>query len=318
MKMGKGYYAYIVLGLAAVVAVSVIAATSSSDPSGADAMPWIIGSIVAFVLGMIVLQWRGVYAARPKGGPDVHTNQAGQGTADAGQVDSYDELMSLMATEKYDEQAVAASRGSGFSLMKGYMGFTTILVGICLVLGGLGITGHLPDIGDSEAFRWAPILLVPIVLFFIRQVMSRATGNAQAQLAPLGLGITETPEPGIQAAPWQGSGMQSAVYGATVMSGRRRGRLVEVRLDGRRQTTTVGGAYPEFEVSEKRGKLQASAGAPPGVVEVLAGLSASDHWKKLGGVEGGPSGVTAQRKTGREQTWLWDLWLCELLADRAR
>jgi hypothetical protein len=313
MKLSKGYYLYVILGLGAVVAISIAAATSSNDPSGKDAIPFIIGSIAVFIVGLMVLQWRGVYKARTPAGPDPDAAQAGKGTADAGRIDSYNELVALMATEKYDEAQVRKGREGSFGLMRNYMGFTTVLVLICLVLGGLGITGHLPNVGEWKYWKYMPFALAPLAIGFAYFMISRGAGHAADQLAPLGLGFTEMPKPGVRAVPW-GSGMQSAVRGATVMAGRRHGRMVEIRMDGRRHTTTVAVNAQEFEVDADGDRLVAKDGAPPSIVRAIEGLVPSPHWKKLKSVKGGPGGIVAERKVESGQGWLWDLWLCERLA----
>jgi hypothetical protein len=313
MSMGKGYLAYVILGLAAVVVISIVAATGSDDPSGKDAIPFIIGSIAVFIVGLLALQWRGIYKARAPEGPDPNAARAGKGTDDAGQVGSYNELMALMATEKYDEAKIGKARQGSFGLMKGYMGFTTVLVLICLVLGGLGVTGNLPNVGEWKYFRYVPFALAPFALAFVYFMMSRFAGTAVDQLAPLGLGMTEMPKPGIRPVPW-GSGAQSAVRGATVMAGRRHGHMVEIRMDGRRHTTTVAVNAPEFEVAADGDRLVAKQGAPASVAKAIEGLAPSSHWKKLKSVKGGPEGIVAERKVDSGQGWLWDLWLCEQLA----
>lgn len=313
MQMGKGYYAYVILGLGAVVAVCVVAATSSDDPTGKDVIPIIIGAVAVFVVGLLALQWRGIYKARGPQGPDADAARAGQGADDAGQVGSYNELMALMATEKYDESAVRKSREGSFGLMRGYMGFTTVLVLICLVLGGLGVTGNLPNVGEWKYWPFVPFVLAPFAIGLITLFMHRAGAAASDQLAPLGLTMTEMPRPGVRPVPW-GSGMQSDVRGATVMTGKRHGRLVEIRMDGRRHTTTVNAQAPEFEIDVDGDRLRASDGAPASIAKKLEGLAPSKQWKKLKSVKGGPEGIVAERKVDTQSGWLWDLWLCERLA----
>lgn len=316
MSMGKGYKAYVILGLAAVVVISIVAATGSNDPSGKDAIPFIIGSIAVFIVGLLALQWRGIYKARAPEGPDPNAARAGKGTDDAGQVSSYNELMALMATEEYDEAKIGKARQGSFGLMRGYMGYTTVLVLICLVLGGLGITGNLPNVGEWKYFPYAPFVLAPFALALVYFMMRKFGEAAADQLTPLGLGMTEMPKPGVRPVPW-GAGAQSAVRGATVMAGTRHGRGVEVRLDGRRHTTAVNAKTPEFEVDVEGDRLVAKQGAPAPVVKAIEGLAPSSHWKKLKSVKGGSEGIVAERKVDTGQGWLWDLWLCERLAEKS-
>ena len=190
-----------------------------------------------------------------------------------------------------------------------------MLVLICLVLGGLGVSGNLPNVGEWKYWPFVPFILAPFVIGLIMLFMRGVGAAGAGQLAPLGLTMTEMPRPGIRPTPF-GSGAQSAVYGATVMTGKRHGRLVEVRMDGSRHTTTVTAKAPEFEIDVDGDRLRAKDGTPASIAKKLEGLAPSKHWKKLKSVKGGPEGIVAERKVDTQSGWLWDLWLCEKLAGR--
>jgi hypothetical protein len=312
--MGKGYLAYVVIGLAAVVAISIVASSKSTDATGQDVIPIIIGSVAVFMFGLLALQWRGVMRMRAPEGPDPNAARAGRETGDAGNVTSPEEMVARLATEKYDEAQVRRGRSGAYGVMRLNQIALTIVVPVCLFLGYLGATGKLPNVGEWKYFRYLPFMLAPIAFGFVYLMISRASSASADTLAPLGLTMTETPRPGVRPVPW-GSGMQSDVRGATVMEGKRHGRSVEVRMDGGGHTTTVAAKAPEFEIGVKDDRLVADE-APASIAKKLEGIGPSKHWKKLKSVKGGPDGIVAERKVDTQSGWLWDLWLCEKLAAR--
>jgi hypothetical protein len=112
---------------------------------------------------------------------------------------------------------------------------------------------------------------------------------------------------------------------ATEFSGSRNGRRVSLRIgvvptiwrERGANEVQVEAAVPPFRAKEDGGRLVAEPGGPPEVEESLASLTPSkDVWKQLE-IEGGPHGILARRPvTAHPQGYVYDLWLCERLADR--
>ncbi len=315
--MGKGYYAYVVGGLITVVAVTLVLGLTSENQTGEGALPFILGTVVVFVLGLLILQWRITTkrSAAQTADPPPGTTP-GAGTDDAGRIDAYPELMALIATEDYDEERLRRGLKASRGMVTSHLKLSWVLVPLCLAAGILGAYGKLPNFGAWEFWPLVPFALAPLALGWVYLMMGRAKDASADLLSPLGLELTDMPSVGVR--PRFGGGMQSDVSGATVMKGTRHGRAVEVVMDARRHTTLVGAPAPEFELEVKSGVPAVKSGSAAGLDDALAGLAPSDRWKKLRSVKGGPDGVVAERKVDAENGWLWDLWLCERLAERLR
>jgi hypothetical protein len=112
---------------------------------------------------------------------------------------------------------------------------------------------------------------------------------------------------------------------ATEFSGTRTGRRVALRIgvvpslwrDRGANEVDVEAAVAPFKLREDGGHLVAEPGAPPELEELLSGLAPSKGvWKQLE-MEGGPDGILARRPvTAHSQGYVYDLWLCERVADR--
>jgi hypothetical protein len=108
-------------------------------------------------------------------------------------------------------------------------------------------------------------------------------------MAPLGLGVTERPEGGFEMRSPTMPGFDYRLRGWTVLSGRRHGRGVVIRIGGHEDAGTS-----EVFVAE----LSAEYVAASKRVEVRSG----------------PDGILVSRRKGDARDWLCDLWLAERLA----
>jgi hypothetical protein len=113
--------------------------------------------------------------------------------------------------------------------------------------------------------------------------------------------------------------MQTDVSGPTVISGERRGRRVEVRLEARHSQTLVDASTPSFEIeAASDGRLEAGKRAPAAVRKALEALGTDERWQNVE-VSAGADGIAVDRRVRTsqqaEQLWMIDLWLAERLAD---
>ena len=176
------------------------------------------------------------------------------------------------------------------------------------------LTGSVPDLGDGEWVAILPVLLAPAALWWVRYMMSKAGETAGSWLDPLGMRMTSMPTVSIGSDYGSGSGMRSRVSGASVMEGSGTGARFTSPWVANTQPR-VEGEVPAFEITQKGGRLIAGPDAPDAVTRVLEPLGESDRWKKLREVKGGKDGITARRKVDAQNGWMWDLWLCERLAE---
>lgn len=170
-------------------------------------------------------------------------------------------------------------------------------------------------------FYWSLIVFVPIIVFYAVYLLSHVMGpggtlapayaSSEVTMKPLGLTMTEVPSVQMSPRP-TGPGMQKQIVGTAVYEGERHGRAVRLRL-ATRTTTEVSGAYPEFQIRNREGRLRPASGSPPEVETVVGSLAASPLWRGVN-VRGGPNGIVVERKDNRG-SWMCDLWLAERLAD---
>jgi hypothetical protein len=229
-------------------------------------------------------------------------------------IDDYWLIYRMLALEPLDTEALRRAQAQTTGLLKANIKLGAV-VGILPVLAGVMIvSGKVPDFGNGDWLVVLPIVLAPAALLWVRYMMSQAGESAGSWLDPLGMRMTAMPSVSIGSDYAPGSGMRSNVSGASVMEGERHGHKVKIAL-GSEHRTEVKAPVPEFEIAQKGGRLEAGHGAPPGVTRVLEPLGASDRWKKLRAVKGGPDGIVARRKVDAGNGWMWDLWLCERLAE---
>jgi hypothetical protein len=85
-----------------------------------------------------------------------------------------------------------------------------------------------------------------------------------------------------------------------------------------RSITVVRVEAPEFSIESKGGELVASPDSPPEIQELVLPLAADKPTWSNTRIVGGPQGIVAHRSAidGIENSWAYDLWLCERIADR--
>jgi len=136
-------------------------------------------------------------------------------------------------------------------------------------------------------------------------------------MGPLGFELTERPQVSIEMRDPVTSRMGPKIHGELVLSGKRHGRPVAVRLgSGEVRSTsevTVRAPVPPFEAKSRDGRVRADKDAPAEIAAALQAVPNSTRWKSVE-VEGGPAGIVVSRKGGEQSDWLCDLWLAERLA----
>jgi hypothetical protein len=85
-----------------------------------------------------------------------------------------------------------------------------------------------------------------------------------------------------------------------------------------RAITVLRVASPEFQHRSEDGTLRATSPAPPEIDDLLAGLTTSGTTWSDAHITGGPDGIVASRDAvdGIENSWAYDLWLLERIAER--
>ena len=301
--------AYVIAGIAAVVVAVVVA--SIVDPTGKKALPIAVGGPILLLAGMLLYQWKWV---RSQEEPRSISELTPEIQRDPGLIDDHLLMYRLLALEPLDTEALRRAQAPGVGMMKTSLKVAAFVCILPLLAGVMIVTGWVPDLGEGKWLAILPVLLAPAALWWIRSMMSQAGETAGSWLDPLGMRMTAMPTVSLGSDWGSGSGMRSRVSGASEMEGRRNGRKVEVAL-GSHHRTQVKTPVPEFEITQKGGRLTASPDSPDAVRRVLADLTESDRWKKLREVKGGKSGITAVRKVDAQNGWMWDLWLCERLAE---
>jgi hypothetical protein len=85
-----------------------------------------------------------------------------------------------------------------------------------------------------------------------------------------------------------------------------------------RAITVLRVAAPEFRIHSDDGTLRLASGAPAELEAVIAALSTSGTTWSDARIVGGPDGIVASRDAidGIENSWAYDLWLTERIAER--
>lgn len=301
--------AYVIAGIAAVVVAVIIA--SIIDPTGKKALPIAVGAPILLLAGMLLYQWKWAESQEEPRPLEALTPEV---RADPGLIDDHWLMYRLLALEPLDTEALKRAQAPTVGLIKANIKLAAVVCILPLLAGAMIVTGWVPDFGDGKWLVVLPIVLAPAALWWVRYMMNRAGETAGSWLDPLGMRMTAMPTVSVGSDWGSGSGMRSRVSGASEMEGERHGHMVEIAL-GSDHLTKVKKAVPEFEITQKGGRLTAAPGAPDAVAKVLEPLGESDRWKKLREVKGGKSGITARRKVDASNGWMWDLWLCERLAE---
>jgi hypothetical protein len=95
--------------------------------------------------------------------------------------------------------------------------------------------------------------------------------------------------------------------GTTMLSNRHLRAITVLRVDS-----------PDFQVNSDEGTLRVAGSAPPEVESLIAGLTTSAPTWSDTRITGGPDGIVATRDAidGIENSWAYDLWLLERIAER--
>ena len=301
--------AYVVAGIVAVVVAVIIA--SIIDPTGKKALPVAVGAPILLLAGMLLYQWKWATSQEE---PRPLEDLTPEVRRDPGLIDDHWLMYRLLALEPLDTEALKRAQAPTVGLIKANIKLAAVVCILPLLAGVMILTGWVPDFGDGKWLVILPVLLAPAALWWVRYMMSRAGETAGSWLDPMGLRMTSMPTVSIGSDYGSGSGMRSRVSGASVMEGERHGHKVHIAL-GEDHVTRIKGEVPPFEIAQKGGRLQAGPDSPPEVARVVEPLSQSDSWKKLREVKGGKEGITAVRKVDANNGWMWDLWLCERLAE---
>lgn len=296
---------FVVMVVVAVIAL--LFGQNTSDPTALYIVIFVI--VFGFVGLMLHLQRRDLDAAA--------RNAAGEA---AGPVSAVTDptlansasLLAALATGPIDRKAIEEATAASWDLGRGSISSG----GIMLVLIAIAVIPW-----QLFQFYWSLIVMVPIIVGYASFLLSSVMGPrgsmapayalSEPTMTPLGLRLTEAPTVKITPRPTS-PGLQKQVSGTAVYEGQRHGRAVKLRLASRTMTE-VSGAYPEFEIGNREGRLRPAAGSPPQVETVVGSLAASPLWRGVN-VRGGPDGITVERKDNRG-SWMCDLWLAERLAD---
>ena len=105
-------------------------------------------------------------------------------------------------------------------------------------------------------------------------------------------------------------GPDEKLAGGTVMFSNRHVRHITVLRVG----------APPFQIEAEGGALRASDESPPEIRGLIRGLTPDPTTWSDTSVTGGPDGIVAARSffDGVENNWVYDLWLCERIAQLLR
>lgn len=298
---------WVFLGVAAVV-VAVLAA-AVADPTGKKAVYVGVGAPLALMACVLACQW--IWASR-QGPPERLLEIPPQVRDDPGRAADHWVMYRLLALEPLDVESLRRTQEPTAGLIKSNIKLAAAVMILPVLAGAMIVTGWVPDLGSGAFLVVVPFALAPFALAWVRWNMSRAAETAGSWLDPLGLAMTAMPQ--VEMETRAGGGMRSSLTGESVLKGRRRARQVQIAL-GSEHRTHVTASVPAFEITQDHGRLRAGPGAPEAVARVVAQLAPSDHWEKLRDLTGGTDGITARRQADAENGWMWDLWLCERLAE---
>lgn len=310
------YRLYVVLGLVAVVAATVLTALGNADEPGSRTPLYVgVGAVGAYLAGLLVFQWA---ILRDQG-------WVGGGTETDRDVlpDGRDALIEALALTPSAEGRRRAAAGIGTGITR-HMAMLTLLV--AAIMGGavaylvLGADAAISPLGDTGPT--VPLVLLPAIVLILAwgaavPATVRWARRAQdAWLEPLGLHTAGLP--GSVVLPDLHGGLDHRVIGATTLSGVRYGRPVEVRMTSRGSAVRIGAPCAAFRGSSHEGRLRLDEADTGGRVGPLLARTDADRWSRVT-FAGGPDGIVVERRTSQtealEARWLEDLWLAERLAD---
>lgn len=305
-----------------MVAVALIALSANSDdanPKGTMAL--IFGVIAVFVVILFVLQRSDL--EKVAGGDAKAVQRAvaeGGGKVENPTTMEEQQLWAALAIKPIDNEAIKA-RGAMWdsSRRSQKLGWVVMLL----------IFLTVPSIYLFESFLplliGGPLIVIAALYGSIRALapggeMDSAYDKVGLAMAPLGFEVSERPTVNIEVREATTGRVGPKIHGALVLSGKRHGRPVSVRLGSGEVSphseVRVRVATPAFKAKSRDGKVRPGEDVPAPFATALRDMPNSTRWKKLT-VEGGPEGIVIARKGGAQADWLCDLWLAEHLADVA-
>jgi hypothetical protein len=315
-----------IFGLVGVIVVMIVVAlialsANSTDPHPKGTMALIFGVIAVFVVILFVLQRADL--ERVAGGDAKAVQRA---VAEAGgEIENpttmkEQQLWAALAIKPIDNEAIKA-RSQIWDA-----GRRSLRLGMIVTLL---IFLTVPSIYLFESFLplliGGPLIVIAALYGSIRALapggeMDSAYDKVGLAMAPLGFELTERPKVDIEVREVTTGRVGSKIHGALVLSGKRHGHAVSVRL-GSGETkpcseVVVRAPTPEFKARSRDGKVRPGDDVPASFATALRAMPNSTRWKRLT-VEGGPGGIVVSRKGGEQADWLCDLWLAERLAEAA-
>ncbi len=321
--MSGGFKRSSLFGLVGVFVVAALAIVIATTTGQGEANPkltlGLIFAVVAiFVIVLFALQRSDLERAAGSGA--AATNRAaaeGERQVENPMTMAEPELWAALAVAPIDADAVRA-RDEVWDV-----GRRSIRLGMVIVLL---IFLTVPSVYLFETFLplliGVPLIVIAAIYGSIRAIgpggeLDKGYDRTDRAMKPLGLQVSERPSGGFEMRFPTTPGFDYRLRGWTVMSGKRHGREVMVRLGGHedagRSEVIVAAPGPEWSGRSRDGRVRAADGAPAAIVAALEGVPNSTRWKRVE-VRGGPEGVVVSRKQAEQRDWLCDLWLAERLA----
>jgi hypothetical protein len=313
------------VGVIVVAGIVIVIATTTGGGQSNPKMTYalIFGVLAVFMVILFALQRSDMERAAGAGvrGSERAVAEGGRAIENPTTMEE-PELWAALAVKPIDAEAVKA-RSQGWDA-----GRRSLRLGMIVTLL---IFLTVPSIYLFESFVplivGGPLIAIAAVYGSVRALapggeMDEGYENVGLAMAPLGFEVTERPQVSIETRDATTGRVGPKIRGALVLSGKRHGRPVSVRLgSGEVSSTsevTVRIASAEFEAKSRDGRVRPAkdSAAPNTIAAALEAAPNSTRWKKLK-VEGGPEGIVVSRKGGTQADWLCDLWLAERLADVA-
>jgi hypothetical protein len=309
------YRAYIIVGIIVVVAATV--GLSSLAPRTFDGMwlPVICAPTTLWVIGILVYWWVQFlflgYTDPKRLGDEAEE------VPEIKALRNWSTLSEAMTVHGGDVDELEELERAARRPVLEWFGWSTVLVLYVLTGPWLTALGILTP-QTQKYFAAGVVGLAIFIMVRTPFLLGASIGAGEyAYLRPLGLAVVESPTIDLKRIPRTAiDGPWGLVSGsATVLSGTRHDRQVQVVVDGKRNRTMVEAPVPPFSVQSREGKLVAGRGAPEAVKDNLKELRKAKRWLGME-LQAGPEGIVIERDAGRRQNmWLYDLWLAERLLE---
>lgn len=299
-----------------IASVVVVNSRPGADPSGKDALPFVLGVVVVGMLAILLTQMRWMRRAEDAdmAAAEQRASALRDPGADPGRA-SAEEVQAALALDPGSGEDLAARREMWGYTRRSWRGaaFVALLV---VILMPAAILTQNPKIMALAAI---PIVLAAVVsvVKLLRPGGDLDQGYAIADriMEPLGLRTVERPQ--WMPIPYADGTLHATVVGPTVLGGERHGREVEVSINASRSDVAVAYDGPAFTASgAKGGRLECADDAPPAVRGALGTLQPAPVWTGAK-IEAGEGRIQITRKRGGPDKWQHDLWLAERLAGAA-